>query len=280
MLCLAAMQVNPTNLTNLTELSFDVDDSNANISAASQLLTSLQALDITAPSVPGAFLTSITQLRSLTIYQNVLPQPSVLQDIARSLKQLTHVHVGAKALPAYPADIMDALMGCQEAQDMGEALAALPLRGLNLRRSGLTFLVPELHRMTQLTGLTLLNLHPEYLLEGFSIMSQQLQKLTALQQLELEGELHGLLVGLPAGFLDTPVQQPDGFLRTIASLPELQQLSLTGMQLGDAALQLLAATQLTDLRLSGCKCSADVHKALRDAVRCDVLDEDSSDSDW
>jgi hypothetical protein len=150
-----------------------------------------------------------------------------------------------------------------------EALAALPLRKLNLMRPGpLTFFVPELHRLTQLTALTLSRLSAgAELFHGFDIVEQQLKELTALEQLELEGPLHGLMDDTwPAGFLDGPAQ-PESFVQTIARLPNLQWLSLQGMRLGDAAAELQAATRLADVDLRGCECSPEVVKALRDMCR-------------
>lgn len=69
---------------------------------------------------------------------------------------------------------------------------------------------------------------------------------------------HGAL----AFFFDLPVTPDRYFVQTIVGLPELQQLKLSGMQLGDAALELRAATKLTNLWLSDCGCSSDVNKAL------------------
>jgi hypothetical protein len=260
------MQLHLTNLTNLKKLNFDVDGTNSSISGACRMPSSLQVLDIVAPAVSGALLTSLTQLHSLTIYQDVLPLPSVLQDIARNCKQLTHVDLGSKRLPIYPSpsELAEVMFRFQEVYDMGDALAALPLRGLCLRQSGLKFLVPQIHQLTQLTGLTLLNLRADGMIQGFKMMAKQLQPLTALQQLELAGELaEEMYHGLPAMFFDLPVTPHSYFVQTIAGLPELQQLKLSGMQLGDAALELTAATKLTKFRLSECGCSSDVKKALR-----------------
>jgi hypothetical protein len=134
----------------------------------------------------------------------------------------------------------------QEIEDSIEALAAMPLRKLHLMRPGpVTYFVRELHRLTQLTALILSDLSRGFNFQGFGHVEEQLKELTALEQLELEGPLHGMLDDrLPAGFLDGP-PQPQSFLQTIARLPNLQQLSLQGMQLGKAAVELAASTWLT-----------------------------------
>jgi hypothetical protein len=265
------LQVDFSRLTNLTELDFNIDGSNASFAAASQLPTSLQALDITAPSVQPTLFMGLSQLRSLTIYQNLLPMPAVLQQMSRSLKQLTHVDLGAKQLPFRPADDEDIaamFFGYRQVEELVEALAALPLRKLNLMRAGpLTFFVPELHRLTQLTALTLSDLSTGFCFHGFGIIEQQLKELTALEQLDLEGPLHGLLDDtIPAGFLDGP-PQPQSFVQTIAGLPNLQCLSLRGMNLGTAAVGLQASTRLTHVYLGDDGIGLEVFRALLDMYR-------------
>jgi hypothetical protein len=96
--------VDLSRLTNLTELLFNIDGSNASFAAASQLPTSLLALDITAPAAPAALFKHLSQLRSLTIYQDLLPVPKVLRKMRRNLKQLTHLDLGAKMLPSRLVD--------------------------------------------------------------------------------------------------------------------------------------------------------------------------------
>jgi hypothetical protein len=285
------VQVDLSRLTNLTELDFNVDGSNASFAAASQLRNSLQVLDITAPAAPAAVFMGLSQLRSLTIYQDLLPMPAVLQKMNRNLKQLTHLDLGAKTLPfrlADDGDFAPMFFGCQEVEELAEALAALPLRKLNLMRPGhLRFFVPELHRLTQLTALTLSDLSAGgAMFHGFGIVEQQLRELTALEQLELEGPLHGLLNdSLPAGFLHGP-PQPQSFMQTIARLPNLQWLALQGMKLGNAAAELQAAVRLTHVDLRGSECSPEVRQVLRHmCVRNEAADgrsdgdESADDSD-
>jgi hypothetical protein len=251
------MQVDLSLLTKLTQLVFSIDGSNASFAAASQLPNSLQTLEITAPAAPAALFMGLSQLRSLTIYQDVLALPAVLQEMSRNLKQLTHLDLGAKRLAFRPADDDDLPLFVQypQIEESIEALAAMPLRKLHLMRPGpLTFFVRELHRLTQLTALVLSDLSVGYgFLEGFGIVEEQLKELTALEQLKLEGPLHGMLNDtLPAGLLDGP-PQPQSFLQTLARLPNLQQLTLTGMKLGKAAVELAASMRLThvDLGIGG-----------------------------
>jgi hypothetical protein len=265
------LQVDFLRLTNLTELCLSMDGSNTSFAAASHLPTSLQALDFIAPSVSTALFMGLSQLRSLTIYQNLMPMPAVLHEMRRSLKQLTHVGLGAKKLPWRPPedeDIAASIIGYPEIKDLVEPLAALPLRKLHLMHPGrLTFFVPELHRLTQLTALTLSDISPGLCYHGFDIVEQQLKELIALEQLELEGPLHGLLDDMePEGLLDGP-PQPQSFVQTIAGLPNLQSLSLRGMKLGRAAMELQASTRLAYVDLGGGGYNPAVVKALRDMYR-------------
>jgi hypothetical protein len=248
------VQVDFSRLTNLTALDLDIDGSNASFAAASQLPHSLQALEITAPAAPAALFMGLSQLRSLTIYQHLLPMPAVLQEMSRSLKQLTHLDLGAKQLPYRPADDEEMPMYVRywEVVDSIEALAAMPLRKLHLKQPGpLTFFVRELHQLTQLTALILSDLSRGFGIQGFSIVEEQLKELTAQEQLELRGRLHGMWDGDDTAPADVWFMngQPQSFMQTIARLPNLQQLTLKGMKLGKAAVELAASTSLRYVNL-------------------------------